>query len=183
MQTVKKIASECCLLQNQFSLLVFKLGFPKAELQIGSGQIKWFIGRGGLSHEKGSGGRKKAGKPGREGCVQIVPTADPILKPTELGDWLRYWRWWVWLPRKSNPQLGQGYSSSQEVTMQSSASTARQGKGQARYWCPDWIFLLPTLKSLHLDPHSEFPGSQCLGKFRKVRMINCNSFLLWFVLI
>lgn len=131
MQTVKKIASECCLLQNQFSLLVFKLGFPKAELQIGSGQIKWFIGRGGLSHEKGSGGRKKAGKPGREGCVQIVPTADPILKPTELGDWLRYWLWWVWLPRKSNPQLGQGYSSWQEVTMQSSASTARQGKGQS----------------------------------------------------
>lgn len=36
--------------------------------------------------EKGKGQGNQVGKD-----VQIVPTVEPILKPTELSDWLRYW--------------------------------------------------------------------------------------------
>lgn len=80
--------------------------------------------------EKGKGQGNQVGKD-----VQIVPTVEPILKPTELSDWLRYWCGCGFL-EKSNSQLGQGYFPSKEATKLSSASAAKKGmvtlKGEER---------------------------------------------------
>lgn len=80
--------------------------------------------------EKGKGQGNQVGKD-----MQIVPTVEPILKPTELSDWLRYWCGCGFL-EKATPNWGKAFSPSKEATKLSSASAAKKGmvtlKGEER---------------------------------------------------